>query len=176
MKNKLSPVEGEDYMCLGEMFMGSADENSVQLASIGRINIEALSPFAGYGERKIALPSVKSDVNIIKNESDVSDSGQPEKMTINDFINSANQGLKACSLLTLFQGSQEELIKEQLADATQLFISVGAKSESPSVYFLQDGLLCRKWTIVQEYFTNEVVQVVVSSIFSSVSLRLYIMG
>ena len=72
--------------------------------------------------------------------------------------------LEHCPLPDLFKVSREQLIREQLVDSSlkPLFVLASQnKPEDESSYFVQDGLLCRRYVFQQETFTNSFVQVVV---------------
>ena len=89
-------------------------------------------------------------------------------------ILSSNE-LERCSLPDLFKVSREELIKEQLVDSSLKPLFVLASQEKPedeSSYFVQDGLLCRRYVFQKENFTNSFVQVVVPCKFRKAVLDL----
>ena len=81
--------------------------------------------------------------------------------------------LERCSLPDLFKVSHEELIKEQLVDSSLKPLFVLASQEKPeneSSYFVQEGLLCRRY-VFQKSFTNSFVQVVVPCKFRKAVLN-----
>ena len=83
--------------------------------------------------------------------------------------------LERCSLPDLFKVSREDLIREQLVDSflKSLFVLAShRKPEDESNYYVQDGLLCRKYVFQQETFSNSFVQIVVPCKFRKAVLDL----
>lgn len=77
---------------------------------------------------------------------------------------------------TLLNVSRDKLIDEQQADPTlrSLFDLVVPEAGLPKLqsgYFLQGGLLCRKWVFKAESYTNNVIQVVVPYKFRKAVLQ-----
>lgn len=81
------------------------------------------------------------------------------------------------SLFSLFQVSREELISEQQADEElkrlyPLVVPETASKDQSSCYFLQHGLLCRRWTLIRHCLRTTFVQIVVPRRFRPAVLEL----
>lgn len=113
---------------------------------------------------------------------DYSDEKNPEKVVPplgvssgESAITSGLSELEHCSLPDLFKVSREKLIREQFSDSSlkPLFLLASqVKPEGESSYFVQDGLLCRRYVVQKEAFTNSCVQVVVPYKFRKAVLGL----
>ncbi|XP_067248764.1 uncharacterized protein [Chanodichthys erythropterus] len=134
------------------------------------------------GESDVSKCSEQSDLKVcflpssdqeefteLQNESDTS-----EVLSTSESIGTELSNVD-CSLTSLLQISREELIRAQQTDDTLKFLFFAARSNKwsdlPSLYFFEDGLLCRKGTMHKDMVEPKI-QIVVPLPFREPVLKL----
>lgn len=146
-----------------------SDDREINLSDTLIFSVDSSQPGSNTvctgTEDKIPVSELQSIIdNVVK-----SDSIPESFVDCGDHVNT-------CSLSPLYSVSRDELIKEQQSDGTlqDLFplVNEGSDQNSLPVYFLRNGLLCRKQPINSDSLLDPRIQIVVPATFRQAVLQL----